>query len=124
MSRARWHILREQAALTLTRAVPARFDIGAETVLPMADPLRLAHQIRQDMWRALQKLRGFSPVVRLEARDGGLLVRAGGRVAAPVPPAAVARIAEVLESPANRQRWLRHAGRRAATFDKPGGNAP
>lgn len=124
MSRARWHILNEGGTVTLARELPARFDICAETWLPLADPLRLAHQIRQDMWRALRRIRGFSPVVRLEARDGGLAVRAGGRARAPVPPETGVRIAEVLEAPANRQRWLRHAGRRNAGFDRPGGARP
>jgi len=110
MSGAGWHILRDGDTLTLARALPPRFDVAAETVLPFARPARLAHQIRQDMWRALQSVRGFSPVVRVEARDGEMFVRAGGRAAAPVAASVRQRIEDVLEDRANRQRWLRHAG--------------
>lgn len=110
MTSPRWHIIREDNMLTLARTLPPRFDVAAETVLPLARPARLAHQIRQDMWRALQSVRGFSPVVRVEARDGAMHVRAGGRAVAPVAASLSQRIADVLEDTANRQRWLRHAG--------------
>lgn len=109
----RWHILRDPDGLTLARALPPRFDVRAETVLPMAEPLRLAHQIRQDIWRALQRVRGFSPVVRVEPQAAGVKVTAGGRVAGAVPPDAGARIADVLEHPGHRDRWVR--------FARPGG---
>ncbi len=97
--------------MTLCRQSPPRFDVAAATELPMADPLRLAHQIRQDVWRALQNVRGFSPVVRIERAAEGTKVTAGGRVSGSVAPVLVERIAEVLASPANRRRWLRHASR-------------
>jgi len=109
--RPAWHMLRDAGVLTLTRRVPPRFDVVAETTLPAARKGALAHQIRQDIWRALQHLRGFSPVVRIEDDGAGLRVRAGGRVDARsfARAAADARIAEVLENPANRARWLAHA---------------
>ncbi len=112
MSSSGWHITRKDGALTLSRRLPARFDVAAETLLPQADPLRLAHQIRQDMWRHLQALRGFYPVVEITAEGQGLAVRAGGQVLGRVPSNAAGRIADVLENPANRTRWLRHAARR------------
>ncbi|MEX0302130.1 MAG: hypothetical protein AB3N24_06880, partial [Leisingera sp.] len=71
----------------------------------------LAHQVRQDMWRKLQSLRGFSPVVEVTAEGQGLRVRAGGQVMGRVPSNAAGLIADVLEHPGNRARWLRHAGR-------------
>lgn len=111
-----WHILREDGVLTLCRQTPARLDVSAATVLPAGNPVRLAHQIRQDMWRAVQNVRGFSPVVRLEQRDGGIAVTAGGRVLGPVAPGLSARIAAVLENPANRRRWSAHAGRGRAEW--------
>ena len=106
-----WHILRDPDGVTLARALPPRFDVQAETVLPAADPLRLAQQIRQDMWRALQRVRGFSPVVRVEPDAQGQAVRviAGGRIAGVVPPDAGARIAGVLAHPGHRARWVRFA---------------
>ena len=110
MSRGRWHILREDGAVTLARTLPPRFDVVAETVLPDARRLRLAHQVRQDMWRALRSVRGFSPVVRVERRGGVILVKAGGRTAMPVAAGLSARIADVLEDAANRRRWIRYAG--------------
>jgi hypothetical protein len=106
----RWHILREGRVLTLARHLPPRFDVAAETVLPRANARRLAHQVRQDMWRALQNLRGFSPVVRVEDGDRHMTLIAGGRVSGRAPADTNRRIANVLEAPANRARWLRHAG--------------
>lgn len=110
MARRGWHIVAEDGALTLARQMPVRFDLCVQAVFPPARKLRLAHQIRQDMWRMLQGLRGFSPVVRVEDRVGGVLVTAGGRAARPVPNAAEARIAALLSDPAHRRRWLAHAG--------------
>ncbi len=108
----RWHILRDGSGLTLCRHVPPRFDVSARTWLPWADPVRLAHQIRQDVWRALQRLRGFSPVVQMIASDDGWTVLAGGRAFAPVPVTVNAQIAAQLANPRNRERWLRNAQRR------------
>ncbi|SFC47264.1 hypothetical protein [Tropicimonas isoalkanivorans] len=115
MSRARWHVLREGPVLTLARALPPRFDVVAETWLPGGGRARLAHQIRQDIWRAVQHQRGFSPVVQIACRDGGLAVRAGGRVSVrPFDRDGIeARIADVLEHKKCRARWIRCAGRAA-----------
>lgn len=109
MPRNTWHTLRTDDALTLSRQLPARFDVVAETVLPMADPARLAHQIRQDIWRALQKVRGFSPVVEVAPADSQLVIRAGGQLCGRAPKGLSAQISEVLEDPLNRARWLRFA---------------
>ncbi|KUP93169.1 hypothetical protein [Tritonibacter horizontis] len=113
---SRWHITRGVGELTLSRQLPARFDVVASTTLPMGDPLRLAHQIRQDLWRALQGVRGFSPVLRL-TQDGEMIrVEAGGRVAMPVPRGLADRISDVLDHPARRQRWVTQARRSARGF--------
>lgn len=109
MGRKNWHITQSEGQLTLSRQRPARLDVVARTMLPAADPVRLAHQIRQDVWRALQGVRGFSPVVRLTATGDSLQVEAGGRVLGPVSPALAPRILAVLEAPEQRARWLRHA---------------
>lgn len=105
----RWHILRDNGALTLARQLPVRFDFAVRTTLGPGDALRLAHQIRQDLWRALQRLRGFSPVVRLEPQGAGWDVTAGGRASGPVPASVLHLAQNVLMSPANQSRWLRHA---------------
>ena len=112
VSHGSWHVLRDGPRLTLARRLPARFDVAAETHLPMAGRLRVAQQIRQDMWRAIQRQRGFSPVVEVTSGPSGLVVRAGGRIdAVPFDRARLeARISGVLEAPENRARWMRGAG--------------
>ncbi|MEL6452708.1 MAG: hypothetical protein AAFQ19_15745 [Pseudomonadota bacterium] len=109
---AGWHILREGDSLTLARRLPPKLHLAVQTVLPPCNPLRLAHQIRQDLWRALQLVRGYSPVVRLDPLPEGWAVTAGGPVAGPVPAALSARAAAVLDDAANRARWVRQAGGR------------
>ena len=110
MRRDRWHILEEAGALVLARRWPVRFDLAVRREMPSVGRHRLARQIRQDVWRALRRLRGFSPAVRIEEDGGVLLVTAGGQVDGPLPRAfAEARIAEVLDDPANRARWARWA---------------
>ncbi len=110
MTRKRWHILREDGELTLTRQVPARLDVGVTTFLPLVRAVPLAHQIRQDIWRALRGLRGFSPIVHVARRADGLKVTAGGRVDGPLPYLAIeARLIEVLNDSRNRARWVRWA---------------
>ena len=105
----RWHITKEAGTVTLSRHLPARFDVAAHTHLPPARPERLAHQIRQDLWRALSKVRGFSPVVQLEPMERGWAVTAGGRVMGRISPAVVATIEALLNDPAKRTRWVSHA---------------
>lgn len=114
MTRHTWHIKREGQSLTLSRQLPARFDIAAVASFPMMGRLRLAQQVRQDMWRALRNVRGFSPVVQIETQGDGLMVRAGGRVDGRAPKAQLqARITDVLANPDNRARWARCAGGRS-----------
>lgn len=110
MSRTRWHILQDGDSYVLARHVPPRFDVMAQTLLPQAHPGRLARQIRQDMWRRLKHLRGFSPVVQLRAESGGIKVTAGGRVASAFGRDRVSQdIDDVLHDPRLRQRWLKWA---------------
>lgn len=117
MSKARWHITPDGDTLTLSRMAVARFDVSASTVLPDGGRLAVAQQVRQDMWRALQGLRGFAPAVEVRREGGALHVTAGGQVDGPVAKAHVeGAIQEVLDDPARRARWVRHAtrGRAAA----------
>lgn len=113
MSRARWHISRDGARLTLARRLPLRFDLEAWLSLPDLRRERLAHQVRQDVWRALRDLRGFSPAVEVTRRDGGVVLRAGGRVDGPFLPCHEARLAACLADEKRQSRWVAQA-RRAA----------
>lgn len=105
-----WHTLRDGDSLTLARQLPPRLELAVQTTLPRVNPERLAHQIRQDLWRALQNVRGFSPVVRLDPTAQGWAVTAGGRAPQPIADAVYERARAVLDDPANRARWVRHAG--------------
>ncbi len=124
MSRGHWHMVRiADGGVVLARG-PARFDVSATTRLALgpsggasgAPSGQTARQVRPG--RALRHLRGFRPVVAVTPVAGGLEVVAGGAVEGALPPNAAARIADVLEDPANRARWLAHAGKPRA-----GGNA-
>ncbi|PYG30048.1 hypothetical protein [Pelagimonas varians] len=114
-SRGGWYELREGAQFTLSRHLPARFDVQAEAVFPPALRGRLARQIRQDLWRELRGLRGFSPVILVSTTEEGMTVTAGGQFLVPgsVPKNLSNRIQSLLDSPAHRARWLKWAKRRA-----------
>jgi len=108
MGRDRWHVIEEGEALTLARRLPVRFDLAAETVLSgQAGRRRVAHRVRQDLWRSLRDLRGLAPVVRVARVPGGLHLRAGGAVRGRFPRGwAEARIEALLADPAHRARWM------------------
>lgn len=117
MPKAKWHIVQDGDALTLARHLPARFDVMAETIVANGAPKRLAHQVRQDMWRALQNLRGFSPVVQVTRLAEGHLIRAGGAVAGRFNKAKTeAVIADLLADPVLRARWMRFATRAEGAY--------
>lgn len=110
MTRKGWHILREEGQLTVARRLPVRFDVCAETWLPPLRKLPLAQQVRQDVWRALQRLRGFAPVVQVAETGAGLRVLAGGQVHGAFSKSRVnAVLLAVLDDAENRQRWIRWA---------------
>ena len=102
-----WHIQKGEGQVTLSRQLPARFDVQAATTLPHANMVRLVSQIRQDLWRALQNLRGFSPVVQITKGSDQLEVIAGGRILGTTSAKTIEQIQAVLEDPQNRARWLR-----------------
>lgn len=111
---AAWATRTECKTLTLFRPGRARMDVSATAALTSQDtlsPIRIAHQVRQDIWRALARVRGYSPVVQVVGRDGALIVTAGGMLTSGnVPHASIkARLSEVLQNPANRARWCRFA---------------
>lgn len=110
MRRDGWHIFSDDTRYTLTRHLPPRFDIVEEAWFPLCRRERLARQIRQDLWRTLKRLRGFSPVIEITSKPDGMIVRAGGRLAAQRPPkAAVLSIEQMLHDPDRRRRWIRWA---------------
>ena len=113
-----WHITKIEGQVTVSRQLPARFDVAASTQLAGGNAVRLAMQIRQDLWRSLQSLRGFSPVVQITPVDGQLSVQAGGRVMGKVTANLQTEIVAVLENPKNRARWLK-----CAQYQRPRGSA-
>jgi len=100
----------------MARRLPARFDLCVETTLPLMSRRKLALQIRQDMWRVLQNLRGFLPAVSVTRTDNGVQVRAGGQFTCPVHvPSAEAKLRDMLNDAARRQRWSNFAKRKGAS---------
>lgn len=103
-----WIIDQTETHVLVTRRKPVRWDVEARADFPPCHPLRLAHQIRQDMWRELRRIRGFCPAVEISLGDI-FKVRAGGRVARHVHPHASDWVEALLTDPMNRRRWLAHA---------------
>lgn len=114
-----FHTLREAGTVTVTRRLPPRFDVVAEASFPPARKGRLAHQIRQDLWRALRGQRGFSPVVEVRETASGVHVRAGGQLDTKVTQQLSARIGALLHDPAHSKRWMRNAHLDSATETRP-----
>ncbi len=110
-SRDGWHEHREGGSYVLARHWPPRFDIEATAEFPPVSAARLARQVRQDMWRELQHLRGFSPVVGVDATEDAIMLRAGGRTIRPIPAGTAARLHDLLHDPRRRARWIAWAGK-------------
>lgn len=117
MARKDWHMTVDGDALIVARRLPVRFDFAVTSVISGGAGLRrgrVARQVRQDMWRALQSLRGFQPAVSVRAVGDDLEVTAGGGVAGGFPKAhCEATVADLLSDPVRRARWVRYAGERA-----------
>ncbi|MEP1537127.1 MAG: hypothetical protein ABJQ34_09985 [Paracoccaceae bacterium] len=109
MTKGGWHITTLEGSWSLSRLKSQRLDVSAQTWLPRVHPVRLMHQVRQDMWRRLKNVRGFAPMVQLTPDAGGWCVTAGGQVSAIAQSHAVG-IEDVLTNKNNRARWIRHAG--------------
>ncbi|WP_372833764.1 hypothetical protein [Puniceibacterium confluentis] len=105
-----WYTTETRALYTLSRHWPVVFDLVACTHLPLLRANRLARQIRQDIWRELRHLRGFSPAVEIVHEGAGLKVRAGGSLMAGAAPAGTsAQLAALLNDPERRARWCHWA---------------
>ncbi|HKK36740.1 MAG TPA: hypothetical protein VJ994_10655 [Paracoccaceae bacterium] len=125
MSARGWRTAETEEATTLSRdgapaAAPIAVARDAWAAPAAKDPGRfraaLAHQVRQDLWRALRAVRGFAPVVSVAAgTEGCVEVEAGGRLVAGTEARrqVEAAAAALLADPASRRRWTRHALRRA-----------
>ncbi|MGK7754607.1 MULTISPECIES: hypothetical protein [unclassified Roseovarius] len=106
----RFHILREAGVVTVARRVPVRMDVSAEARFGPVRKLALASQVRQDLWRALQNVRGFAPVVRVAETGEGVTVTAGGQIEGRHDRARLEEIiASLLADPRHVARWTRWA---------------
>lgn len=106
MSTPRWVHTRTDDTLTVHRPNRARLDVTATTTLSgKLQPTRLAHAIRQDLWRAAQSTRGFSPVVIIKPAADKSIITAGGQIDGPVPPGLSLTLQTLLNDPAKRHRW-------------------
>mgnify|MGYP000956847053 FL=1 len=113
IKRGNWFEIYDGSCFTLARRLPARFDISREISMPLMSAPRLARQIRQDIWRKLQSIRGFLPVVEITDRGAHLHVRAGGELTCPAPfERSGERIFDVLSNRDNQRRWAAFAAAR------------
>lgn len=109
-----WHVWDDGATYLVVRRHPVRWDFSAQTRLPDMGRRRLAHAVRQDMWRVLQRVRGFAPVVSVTRDAQGILLRAGGQVEGRMSGAIGARVAQMLDDPARHAAWAKAAAHRKA----------
>jgi len=113
IKRGNWFEIYDGPCFTLARRLPARFDISREISMPLMSAPRLARQIRQDIWRKLQSIRGFLPVVEITDRGAHLHIRAGGEFTCPAPfERSGERIFDVLSNRDNQRRWAAFAAAR------------
>ena len=113
IKRGNWFEIYDGPCFTLARRLPVRFDISCEVSMPLMSAPRLAHQIRQDIWRKLQSIRGFLPVVEITDCWAHLHIRAGGELTCPAPfERSGERIFDVLSNRDNQRRWTGFAAAR------------
>ena len=112
----RWTVVEQQDFLLLHRTGPAPewvVEVSRTLNWPSSpgQRLRVAHQVRQDIWRACRSTRGFVPVVQVSTDGHQTVIRAGGSLTTRSGhiPAIEARIAAVLDSENNRRRWRAYA---------------
>ncbi|MEM9099246.1 MAG: hypothetical protein AAGC79_12060 [Pseudomonadota bacterium] len=104
-----------EALILSPKGLAPVWDIEVSRILPSLRRCSrrwVAHQIRRDLWRAMQEMRGFVPVISVAWADHWLEIRAGGRIlCGAAPPNAFETIASVLDNEDNRRRWLAHTAR-------------
>ena len=114
-----WTLTHDGDATLLTPARgPARWDVAVQRSIPATTNTprfrsRMAAQIRQDIWRAAARVRGFVPMVRVTATTDALDLTAGGclHTKSGHRPTLEAAISAILDNRTTRDRWLRHAAR-------------
>ena len=114
----RWSLVHTGDSTLLHRAGYAPVWAFAVTlsmpiVLTTSQRSRMAHQIRQDIWRACRHVRGFLPLVQVSTNGDETVIRAGGSLATRSghADALAAKVARVLDCGNNISRWQRHARR-------------
>lgn len=117
---ARWQNIETEAGLLHCRlGVPDRWDVAVERCWGLDAPVsrrRMAQQIRQDTWRAVQRVRGFVPRVLVALDDMHLKIKSGcTMVTGLTAPGLTDRIEDILDNPDNRRRWAAHARARMTT---------
>lgn len=102
----------------LTRVSRARFQVPwvviAQAQLSQSHGseyrARLAHQVRQDVWRLLRRKRGYLPVIEVEEACGGTAIRVGAPTSCgPLAPRDIDRVTQLLTDLATQARWHRFA---------------
>ena len=119
---ARWLNTDTGTGLLHARArTPDRWDVSVERRWPVAGALsrrRIAAQIRQDIWRGVQATRGFTPRVLVATDTTHIHITGGGSLASGrAAPILADRIADILDNPQNRRRWVAHARARKRMED-------
>ena len=78
--------------------------------------IRIAHQVRQDIWRTCRGVRGFLPMVEVSTSGDETVIRAGGSLMtrSGYVPTLEMKVARVLDCADNIARWQRHAQRAGA----------
>ncbi len=109
LDRRGWFVRWDETSFALTRRLPVRWDVAAVTRLPDLGRRRLAHAVRQDLWRAFQRVRGFAPVVEVTRDAHGVRLCAGGAVLGRVPGGMAAKLSDFLADPRFRAAWTRAA---------------
>ena len=90
----------------IAKRFPLSFDLLAETNFPVCWPKTLAFQIRQDICRLMQNLRGFLPAVEVIGNVFCMHVRAGGQLTCSVHvQSAQINLQNMLDDPVYRKRW-------------------
>lgn len=98
----------------ICHCIPVRFDLSGEMHFLFLRSRLLASQIQQDMWKAVQDLRGFLPVIEIKKGTDDLSVLAGGQLNYPLHLGLVeVRLRQPFHDPQMRTRWLKFSTKKA-----------
>ena len=93
----------ERGLLHARAGLPDRWDVSVSRDWTVARPVsrrRVAAQVRQDLWRAAQSIRGFVPRVLVRAEAGQIHLTAGGtQLTGRTPPGLTARLTALSDWP-------------------------